>query len=288
LNVGQYLVDGVLLGGMYAAVASGFALVWGIMNIVNLSHGALVVLGAYVAYWLFALLGVDPFLAIPVAMAALFVVGWLIQRVLINRVVRAPVLMTFLITFGLSLVVTDLIVHAFSTDFRSIIVPYAAVGLRVGGVVVPFVRTAALLVAVALVVLLATFLGRTRSGQAILATGMDAEAARLVGIDVAQIYALTFAVGAALAGAAGALFAVIYPISPDLGDPVTLRAFVVVVLGGLGNVYGALLGGLVFGLAQVFGSAIFGAGYEDAIAFGILVLVLVSRPRGLAGRSLLS
>lgn len=284
MNVGQFLVDGILLGGMYAAVAVGFALVWGIMNIVNLGHGALVVLGAYVTFWLFKLFGVDPFVSIPLAMAVLFVVGWVAQRVLINRILGAPILMTFLLTFGLSLVIADLLAHAFTTDLRTVAVSYAAAGLHVGGVIIPLVRTGALAVAGALVVLLAAFLDRTRPGQAILATGMDAEAARLVGINVANTYALTFAVGAALAGAAGALFAVIYPVSPDLGDPVTLRAFVVVVLGGLGNVHGALLGGLVFGLAEVFGSALFGAGYEDAIAFGVLVLMLVLRPRGLIGQ----
>ncbi len=284
MNIGQFLVDGILLGGIYAAAAAGFALVWGIMNIVNLSHGALVVLGAYVTYWLFRLLGIDPFLSVPLAMAVLFIVGWIIQKVLINRIVRAPVLMTFLLTFGLSLVIADLLDHAFTSDLRSVSVAYAAAGLHLGSVIVPLVRTGALLVAVALVVLLALFLNRTRPGQAILATGMDAEAARLVGINVADTYALTFAVGAALAGAAGALFAVIYPVSPTLGDPVTLRAFVVVVLGGLGNVYGALLGGMVFGLAEVFGSALVGAGYEDAIAFGLLVLMLVLRPYGLVGR----
>ena len=285
MNYGQYLVDGILLGGIYAAAAVGFALVWGIMNIVNLSHGTLIVLGAYVTYWAFTLLGVDPFLSIPLAMAILFAVGWVLQKAMINRIIRAPVLMTFLLTFGLSLVLTDLLQHAFTSSFRSVSVPYAAAGLHLADVVIPLVRTGALGVAIALVVGLGLFLNRSRPGQAILATGMDVEAARLVGINVSNVYALTFAVGAALAGAAGALFAVIYPLSPDLGSAITLRAFVVVVLGGVGNVYGALLGGLVFGLAEVFGAAFVGAGFEDAIAFGLLVLTLVVRPRGLVGRA---
>jgi len=281
----QFLVDGLLLGGMYAAVAIGFALVWGVMNIVNLSHGALVMLGAYVTFWLFQLLGLDPFLSIPISMAALFLIGYVLQRLIINRVVAGPILLTFLLTFGLSLVIADLVLHAFSADNRSVSVPYAAAGWRLGDVVIPFGRAAALLVACLLVVLLAAFLDRSRPGQAILATGMDPVAARLVGINVPRTYALTFAIGAALAGAAGALFSVIYPISPDLGDALTLRAFVVVILGGLGNLYGPLLGGLVFGLAEVFGAVLFGAGYEDAIAFGLLVIVLVLRPRGLVGRA---
>ena len=130
MNVGQFLVDGLLLGGIYAAVAVGFALVWGIMNIVNLSHGALVVVGAYVTYWLFTLGHLDPFASVPIAMAVLFGLGWAIQKVLINRIIRAPVLMTFLLTFGLSLLITDLILHAFNSNFRSVAVPYAAAGLH--------------------------------------------------------------------------------------------------------------------------------------------------------------
>jgi branched-chain amino acid transport system permease protein len=287
VNAAQFVVDGVLLGGIYAAVAVGFALVWGIMNIVNLAQGAFVVVGAYVTYVLFSQVGLDPFASIPLAMLALFALGWAIQKVLVNRIIRTPPLMTFLLTFGLSLIIVDLVLHGFSSDFRSVSVSYAASGVRLGTLVIPFVRTGALAVAAVLVVALSTFLNRTKPGQAILATGMDADAARLVGINVANTYALTFAIGAAMAGAAGSLFAVIYPISPQLGDPVTLRAFVVVVLGGLGNVYGAFLGGLVFGLAEVLGSTVVGTGYEDAIAFGLLVITLVLRPRGLIGRPVL-
>jgi len=284
VNYLQFTVDGILLGGIYAAVAVGFSLVWGIMNIVNLAHGAFVMLGGYVSYFLFSALGLDPFLSLPLAMLALFVLGWLVQSLLVNRIMRAPMLMTFLLTFAISLIIVDLALQLFSATFRTVAPPYSAAGLHVGGLVVPLVRAAVLAVAVALTVLLQQFLARTKPGQAILATGMDVDAARLVGIDTARVYALTFALGAALAGAAGDLIAMVYPISPSIGDPFTLRAFVVVVLGGLGNVYGALLGGVIFGLIETLGAARLGTGYEDALAFGALVVMLVLRPRGLIGR----
>lgn len=280
----QFIVDGILLGGIYAAVAVGFSLVWGIMNIVNLAHGAFVMLGGYVAFFLFSALGLDPFLSLPLAMLALFCLGWLLQSLCINRIMRAPMLMTFLLTFAISLIIVDLALQLFSATFRTAAPPYSAAGLQVGGVVIPLVRAAVLVAAIALTVLLQQFLARTKSGQAILATGMDVDAARLVGINTARVYALTFALGAALAGAAGDLISMIYPISPSVGDPFTLRAFVVVVLGGLGNVYGALLGGIIFGLVETLGAARLGTGYEDALAFGALVVMLVLRPRGLVGR----
>jgi branched-chain amino acid transport system permease protein len=281
----QFTIDGILLGAIYAAVAVGFSLVWGIMNIVNLAHGAFVMLGGYITLGLFTLLGLDPFLALPFTMLVLFGIGWLTQTLLINRIIRAPLLITFLLTFALALIIADVMLQLFTASYRSVTPVYASVGVHIGGVVIPLVRAAVLLVAVLMAMLLNWFLSATRSGQAILATGMDVDAARLVGINVARVFALTFAIGAALAGAAGDLISIVYPLAPNVGDPFTLRAFVVVVLGGLGNVYGALLGGLVFGLVETYGAAGLGTGLEDAIAFGVLVVMLVLRPRGLIGRA---
>src|SRR5579859_379647 len=169
----QFAVDGLLLGGIYAAVAVGFSLVWGIMNIVNLTHGAFVMLGGYAAYFLFTSLGLDPFLSLPLTMLVLFALGWLVQSLLINRIMRAPMLMTFLLTFALSLVIVDLALQLFSATFRTVAPAYSAAGLHIGGVVIPLVRAAVLVAAVVLTVLLQQFLARTKPGQAILATGMD-------------------------------------------------------------------------------------------------------------------
>jgi branched-chain amino acid transport system permease protein len=286
MAVGQILVNWLLLGSLYAAVAVGFSLVWGIMNIVNLAHGALIVVGAYTAFWLYTELHIDPYLGIPLTMLTLFVIGWLVQYIAINRVIRAPLLVTFLLTFGLDLLIADLIQQFFSSDLRSINTAYAGNGLDIGPTHIAFDRLLAAAIAVLLTAALNYFLTRTRIGNAILATGMDRDAARLMGISIRRTYALTFAIGAAMAGAAGAMLSELYPFNPSSGDAFTLRAFVIVVLGGLGSPWGALAGGLLFGLAETVVPLIpgVGPGYDDAIAFAVLVVVLIVRPNGLLGK----
>ncbi len=283
---GQVFVNWLLLGSLYAAVALGFSLVWGIMNIVNLAHGAFIIVGAYTAFWLYTQLHIDPYLGIPLTMTVLFVVGWIVQYVAINRVIRAPLLVTFLLTFGLDLLITDLIQQFFSSDLRSINTAYAGNGLDIGSTHIAFDRLIAAVIAVLLTAALNYFLTRTRTGNAILATGMDRDAARLMGISIRHTYALTFAIGAALAGAAGAMLAELYPFNPSIGGTFTLRAFVIVVLGGLGTPWGVAAGGLVFGLAETVVPLIpgVGPGYDDAIAFAVLVAVLIFRPNGLLGK----
>jgi len=283
---GQVFVNWLLLGSLYAAVALGFSLVWGIMNIVNLAHGAFIIVGAYTAFWLYTQLHIDPYLGIPLTMAVLFVVGWIVQYVAINRVIRAPLLVTFLLTFGLDLLITDLIQQFFSSDLRSINTAYAGNGLDIGSIHIAFDRLIAAAIAILLTAALNYFLTRTRTGNAILATGMDRDAARLMGISIRHTYALTFAIGAALAGAAGAMLSELYPFNPSIGGTFTLRAFVIVVLGGLGTPWGVVAGGLVFGLAETVVPLIpgVGPGYDDAIAFAVLVAVLIFRPNGLLGK----
>lgn len=286
MAVGQVLINWLLLGSLYAAVALGFSLVWGIMNIVNLAHGAFIVVGAYTAFWLYTQLHIDPYLGIPLTMVVLFVIGWLVQYIAINRVIRAPLLVTFLLTFGLDLLIIDLIQQFFSSDLRSINTAYAGNGLNIGSIHIPFDYLLAAVIAILLTAALNYFLTRSRVGNAILATGMDRDAARLMGISIRRTYALTFAIGAALAGAAGAMLAELYPFSPSVGDAFTLRAFVIVVLGGLGTPWGVVAGGLVFGLAETVVPLIpgVGPGYDDAIAFAVLVAMLVIRPNGILGK----
>ncbi len=290
MALGQSFVNWIFLGSFYASVAVGFSLVWGIMNIVNLAHGAFIIVGAYVALVLFQQLHIDPFVALPASMLVLFVIGWVVQYVAINRVIRAPFLVTFMLTFGLDLLVVDLIQQHFGGDLRSISVSYAGSGLTFGSTHIAYDRLAASVIAIALTAALSLFLARTRTGNAILATGMDRDAARLMGISIARIYALTFGLGAALAGAAGAMLAEAYPFNPAEGGAFTLRAFVIVVLGGLGTPWAAVAGGLIFGLAETAVPLMpgIGPGYEDAIAFALLVLVLIVRPTGLLGKQFYS
>jgi len=276
----------MLAGGIYAAVGVGFGLVWGVLNIVNLAHGALVIIGAYLTWQMFAAWGVDPFLTLPIDAIALFVLGYAVQRGVINRIIRAPLLFTFLLTFGLNLIAVNVLLLIFKSDFRSVTTAYSGAGLELGGLVIPYIRLAALAIALVMAALLAILLRRTRVGLAIQAVGSDRDAAQLVGIDLRHAYAVTFGLGAAVAGVAGGMIAMIQAITPTAGEPYTLQAFVVVILGGLGRVSATVVGGLVFGLVEAFGQSIPGSGsvFANAIAFGVMVLILVTRPQGLMGR----
>lgn len=286
LQILQLIVFGLLVGGVYVAVGIGFGLVWGVLNIVNLSHGALVIVGAYLTWKLFTAYHVDPFLTLPLDGLLLFGLGYLLQRGVVNRVIRAPLLFTFLLTFGVNLIVINILLYLFKSDFRSVTPGYAGAGVNILGVVMPYTRLASLAIALVLAGALAVILNRTRTGLAIQAVGADRDAAQLVGIDLRHTYALTFALGAACAGVAGGLITLIQAITPSAGEPYTLQAFVVVILGGLGRVSATVVGGLLFGMIEVFAQSIPGSGsvYANAIAFGLLVLVLLTRPQGLMGR----
>jgi branched-chain amino acid transport system permease protein len=282
----QFVVNWLLLGCFYAAIGLGFSLIWGIMNIVNLSQGSLVILGPFAAYRSYTLLGLDPFLDILVAMAVVFCVGYVIQYVIINRVIRAPILVTFMLTFGLDLLLSNVMQAEFTGGYRAINSPYSSAAIDLPGAHIPLLNVAVAVIAVLLTALLSLFLSRTRTGNAILAVGMDREAARLMGIGIARTYALTFGIGAALAGAAGAMLAMTLQFSPIVTGQYTLYAFVIVALGGLGTPWAALAGGMLFALAEVFGPLVPGVGFglDAAIAFAVLVLVLILRPNGVLGR----
>ena len=284
-ELSQIAVNAVLLSGLLALVAVGFSLVWGIMNIVNLSHGAFIVMGAYLTYWMHELLHVDPFLSIPVSMAVLFGLGYAVQRTVINQIMRAPLLATFLLTFGLEILIVNLLNFFFKADTRSVTTSYSGTGFTLGAVRIPYVRLFALLVSLALVLLLGAFLNRSRLGRAIRATGMDIDAARLTGVQVGAIYALTFALGAAFAGAAGSLLAMVIPFDPNLGGGYTERAFVICVLGGLGNVVNVLIGATIYAVVDVFVASRLPQ-LSQAVTFALLVVLLIVRPQGIAGRSL--
>jgi branched-chain amino acid transport system permease protein len=280
----QATINGLLEGGLLALVAVGFSLVWGVMNIVNLAHGALVLIGAYTAWKLNTSLGVEPLLGMAVAAAALFGAGYLIQRYLINLVVNAPIWMTLLLTFGLSLVLVSGLILLFTGDFRSVHTSYGSKGISLGDVRIPYARLIAFGIAVAFTLALVWFMDRTRLGLAIKATGMDRGAARLMGVKVRQVYGITFGIAAGLAGAAGAIYGTIDTFSPADAGGFTLQSFVIAVLGGLGNMWGALVGGLLLGIVQAWSGQYLGGTLINAVAFAVLVVVLVVRPAGLLGK----
>lgn len=277
----QILVNGILLGGLYGLMALGMGLVWGVLRIVNLAHGALIMLGGYAVYYLYTGAGIDPFLALPIAMLIMFGFGYALQRGLLNLIIRSAMLNTLLITFGFNVVLTYLAQIVFSADFRAINPPYAGNNIQIAGITVPLAQFAAFVIALALAAALGLMLNRTRLGRAIRATAQNLTAARLYGVNPKSVYSITFGIGAALAGAAGGLYGVVAQISPYIGASLTAKSFVIAILGGLDNPLGVILGGMLLGVAESLTALYIGQTYTDVISFGLLVLILVSRPSGL-------
>ena len=281
----QILVNGVLQGGLYAVMALGLALVWGVLNIVNLAHGAFIMLGGYASWYLYTYLHIDPFLGLPLTAVVMFALGYGIQRGLLNLVIRAPMFNTLLITFGLEVVLTYLAQLVFSADFRTINPPYAGSSLALGPLVLPVARMAAFAVAIILTVGMWLFLLHTRLGRAIRATAQNLVAARLHGVEPRHLYAMTFGLGIALAGMAGTLYGTVSQINPYIGASLTAKSFAISIIGGLENPLGVLVGGLFLGIVESLTTLYIGQTYADVASFGILVLVLIVRPGGLLGRT---
>lgn len=279
----QYVVNGLLIGSLYACLAVGFSLIWGVLNIINMLHGSFVVLGAYITIFATLYFGISPIAAAVLACAALFLLGYLVQRQFINRVVSAPIFITFTLTFGMDLLLQNLMLQTFTATPRSLLLDYGS--LSVGGVTISIARLGAMGLALFLTALLYWLLKRSSIGRAIIAVRMDRHAATLLGIRVPQIYAVTFGIGALMAAAAGGAMAMVFPITPLLGGVFLGKSFVICVLGGLGSVPGALIGGLVLGLLESFGALAFGAQWSATVGFALMLVILVVRPTGLAGKS---
>ncbi len=279
--LGQVIVSGVLAGSLYAMVALGLALIYGVMRVINIAHGPLLMLGAYTTYFLFAGAGMNPFLTIPIAMAALFVIGVLLQRTLVFRVVDAPELSSLLLTFGISIALVNLAQLVFTSDLRA--VEYITGSWLIGGLAFSKSRVIAFTFAAVLTALAFLFLKSTRLGKAIRATSQSREVAMVCGIDVRRIHLLTFGLASALAAAGGSLLAVIVAIQPEMGGVWTFKSFLVIVLGGAGNYPGALLGGMLLGLVEQLASLFLTTQLSEVVAYVLLVVVLLVRPTGLLG-----
>lgn len=280
----QILANGLVLGGLYACIAVGFSLVWGVLNVINILHGTFIVLGSYVALFAYNYGGIHPFASVVLAGGLLYLLGYAIQKGLVNRVIAAPVLITLTLTFGLDLVLNNAMLVAFTADYRKINLAHPLGTLELGPIFLPGDRVAAMALALLLTLLLYWLLRNTRIGRAIVAVRMDRDAAALMGVDVARVNAVTFGIGALMAGAAGALLSIVYPISPLNSSLFLGKAFVVCVLGGLGSVPGALIGGLVLGIIESFGSFWFGPEHAVTISFALLLVLLFVRPSGLLGK----
>ena len=281
----QVFVNGVLLGGLYAIMALGLALIWGVLNIVNLAHGAFIMVGAYLSWTLYTFLGIDPFVGLPITAVAMFALGYALQRGLLNLLVRAPMFNTLLLTFGLEVVLTYLAQMVFSADFRTINPSYAGASMTWGPVTIPVARLAAFGAALVLTVGMWLFLLHTRLGRAIRATAQNLTAARLYGVEPLHLYSVTFGLGMALAGMAGTLYGTVSQINPYIGTGLTAKSFAIAIIGGLDNPLGVIVGGILLGIVESLTMLYIGPTFADVASFGILVLVLVIRPGGLIGRT---
>jgi len=280
----QAVLNGILFGAVYVCIGMGFSLVWGVMNIINLAHGSFIMLGAYITYTLFTYLKIDPFLTLPISMLVLYFIGYASQKYLLNYIIRASIFITLTFTFGLQILIANVALLIWTADFKSAAPAYSGEGIVLGGLVLPYIRCAIFIVALILTYLFYLLMARTKTGKAINATALNLEGAKTVGVDVAEIYARTMGISAALGGAAGALISPIMTINPFIGGPLVGKAFVVAILGGLGGTMGSLAGGMALGLAEQVGSIFFSAGYQEAIGFIVLVLVLIFRPQGIVGK----
>ena len=280
----QVLTNGLVLGCLYACIAAGFSLVWGVLNVINIMHGGFIVAGSYVAWLSYSRMGIDPWFTLFFVAPLFFGIGYLIQRGILNRVIAAPVLVTLTLTFGMDLILNNGMLIAFSADYRKLLLSPPLETILLAGIVVPVDRLLAMVLALSLTLALYLILRHSRVGRAIIAVRMDRDASLLMGVDIKKIYSVAFGLGAAMAGCAGVLLALIFPISPLSAGAYLGKAFVVCVLGGLGSVPGAILGGLFLGITESLGAVVFGPEHSVTLSFSLLIVFLIIRPQGILGK----
>jgi branched-chain amino acid transport system permease protein len=272
----QLLIDGILIGAVFALAAYGMALVWGVMNVINVAQGEFVILGGYVALYTYQA-GVSPFFGIPAAAIVMFAVGWIVYRAVVSRVVDKDLFTSLLATFGVSILFAQLANQLFGADMQSIDPALGTLNLFDNQITVSLVKVVSFGLTLVIGALLVLFLRHARLGQAIRATAQNARAARLMGIDTDRIYAMTFSINAAICGAAGALVVMTWVIHPYIGLTYTIRSFMIVVVAGLGNLATVVVAALGLGVAENFAGFILGAHAQLAFVFSLLVVILVGR-----------
>lgn len=282
--LGQLLIGGLLAGALYALLACGLNLVFGVMRVINIAHAEFMLIGSFGAYVLFTRFGLHPLLSLALVVPAVFGFGYVVQRVLVERVVGQPLLTSLLATYGLSIVLLNTGLLIFTSDFKS--VPELTGSFVLGEFVLPKPRTAAALVSLAFAVGVYLFLERTRLGKAVRAVSEHPHVATICGIDTQRIRMLTFGLAAAMASAAGVMLSMIYSFSPESGADFIQKCFAIIIIGGMGNFVGALYGGILLGVVEAFVGGFFSTQWAEATAYLLLVLVLLIRPTGLKGATL--
>jgi branched-chain amino acid transport system permease protein len=282
----QSLVSGILIGLIYALVAVGLTLIFGVMDIVNFAHGEFVMFGMYSGFWLFALYALDPIYTLPLTMILLFALGALVYRLVIRRIIEAPMLSQIFTTFGLMILFRGIAQFLWKPDFRTVGKSVVDGTLSLAGIQIGTPQLVAGVGAVSMTAAIYLFLAKTKTGAALEATAADRESATLMGIDSQKMFLLAWGIGAACAGLAGALLATFFPIFPDVGANFILIAFVVVCLGGFGSVTGALCAGVLVGVIEVMGGVLVGPQFKIAIVLLLFLIVLMFRPQGLMGKGI--
>ena len=281
----QSTASGILIGGVYALVGIGLTIIYGVMRVINFAHGELLMIGMYLTWIIFTSFGVDPFLSIAITIPAMFLFGAFLQRVLINRVLNALPQNQILLTIGLGLVLSNVVMLIFTSDYKIITTRYSSSTINLASLPVSTPLAISLLITAVITAILYVFLLKTDTGQAIRATAQDRDAAQLMGINVRRMSVLAFGIGTALAGTAGALVSPTYYIFPQVGGAFTLKAFVIVVLGGMGSVIGATLGGIIIGVTESLAAVYVSSGMKEVFVYVLFLLVLLFKPAGLLGRS---
>ena len=268
------VIDGLLIGGIFALIAYGLALVWGVMNVKNLAQGDFVILGAYVTWWLYGV-GINPIFGIPAAFGVLWVLGWIIYKLVISRVIEHDLFTSLLATFGIAIVMQQTMKIVFGADEQTIALNLESYGFFDDLLTIQPTRLIAFISAIVLAIAVITFMKRSRMGQAIRATAQNPRAARVMGIDTEKVYSFTFSLNAAICGAAGGLISMIWEFQPFIGLIYSIRAFVIVTAAGLGNLAAVIAAGLGMGVVEQTGAFVFGTEFQQAIVVGLLVVVLL-------------
>ncbi|HEX6087467.1 MAG TPA: branched-chain amino acid ABC transporter permease [Thermoanaerobaculia bacterium] len=281
----QSLMSGILIGGVYALIGIGLTIIFGVMRVINFAHGDLLMIGMYLTYFLYTVFHVDPFVSILITIPLMFLYGAFLQKIFINRILGALPQNQILLTIGLGLIMSNAVMLAFTSDYKILSTSYSSSSVSLMGISISTPLVISFAITVVITAALYWFLLKTDTGQAIRATAQDREAARLMGINVKRMSILAFGLGAALAGTAGALISPTYYIYPQVGSAFTLKAFVITVLGGMGSIVGATLGGILIGVAESIGGVYIGSGWKEVIVFVLFLLVLLFKPSGLFGKS---
>jgi branched-chain amino acid transport system permease protein len=280
----QYLFNGILIGANYALIAMGLTVIFGLMNIANFAHGQFYMLGGFVAYQLTTALGFNFFAALVVSVAIVTGLGILLDRTIFRRLRNKPLISSVLVTIGLAIVFENLALVLWGPRPEAIPNPFSVMPVQIGSVFTTEPRLFAVAVTLAAIVIIHLLLRYTLMGKAMRATFQQQEAAALAGINIELLYSAAFGIGAGLAALGGVLLGTIFYVHPTMGDVATLKAFVVTILGGMGSFPGAIIGGLLLGIAESFGTLVSSA-YKDAIGYILVILVLLYRPQGLFGKA---